>query len=80
MPVTQTNGVAAQVRKLNEKCLLMHCYCHSFNLAVRDTIKNIALLKDTFDMTYEIIKLIKKSPKREAEFHRKQAEFLGQMK
>ena len=30
-------------------------------------------------MTYEITKLIKKSPKREAEFHRKQAEFLGQM-
>ena len=30
-------------------------------------------------MAYEITKLIKKSPKREAEFHRKQAEFLGQM-
>ncbi len=55
----------------------MHCYCHSFNLAVRDTIKNIALLKDTFDMTYEIIKLIKKGPKREAEFHRKQARISG---
>ena len=31
-------------------------------------------------MAYEITKLIKKSPRREAEFHRKQAEFLGQMK
>ena len=30
-------------------------------------------------MAYEITKLIKKSPKREAEFHRKQEEFLGQM-
>ena len=30
-------------------------------------------------MVYEIIKLIKKSSKREEEFHRKQAEFLGQM-
>ena len=30
-------------------------------------------------MNYEIIKLIKKSPKKEAEFHRRQAEFLGQM-
>ena len=30
-------------------------------------------------MAYEITKLIMKSPKREAEFHRKQAEFLGQM-
>ena len=26
-------------------------------------------------MTYEITKLIKKSPKKEAEFHRKQAKF-----
>ena len=31
-------------------------------------------------MVYEITKLIKKSPKREAEFHRKQAEFCGLMK
>ena len=23
-------GVAAQIKKLNEKCLLTHCYCHSF--------------------------------------------------
>ena len=30
-------------------------------------------------MAYEITKLIKKSPKRDTEFHRKQAEFLGQM-
>ena len=63
-----------------EKCLLMHCYCHSLNLAVRrDTIKNIPLLKDTLDMACKITKLIKKNPKSEAEFHGKQAEFLGQM-
>ena len=30
-------------------------------------------------MAYEIAKLINKISKREAEFHRKQAEFLGQM-
>ena len=57
----------------------MHSYCHSLNLAVGDTIKNILLLKDTLDMAYEITKLIKKSTKREAEFHGKQAEFVGQM-
>ena len=68
--------VSAQIRKLKEKCLLMHCYCFS-NLAVRDTIKNIRLLKDTLDTAYEVTKLIKKSPIREAEFYRKQAEFLG---
>ena len=55
------------------------CYCHSLNLAVGNIIKNIPLLKDTLDMACEITKLIKMSLKREAEFHRKQAEFLGQM-
>ena len=54
------NGVAAQIKKLNEKCLLMHFYCHSLNLAVRDSIKNIPLLKT---MAYEITVLIKKSLK-----------------
>ena len=60
------------------KCLLMHCYGLSL-LAVGDTIKKNPLLKYTLNMAYEITKLIKKSPKREAEFHRKQVEFLGQM-
>ncbi len=53
--------------------------CHSLNLADGDTIKNIQLLKHTLDMTYEITKLIEKSPKYEAEFHRKKSEFQGQM-
>ena len=44
-----------------------------------DTIINIQLLKDTLDMAYEITKLVKKSLEREAEFHRKQAEYLGQV-
>ena len=65
------NGVAAQIKELNEKCLLMHCYCHSLNLAVGNTIKIIPLLKDMLDM--------KKSPKREAEFYRKETKFLEQM-
>ena len=38
------------------------------------------MLKDTLDMAYENTKLINKSPEREAEFHRKQAEFLEQIK
>ena len=33
--------IAAQIKKLDEKCLPIHCYCHSLNLAVGDTIKNI---------------------------------------
>ena len=74
------NGVTAQIMKLNEKGLLMHCCCHSLNLSVGATLKYIPLLKDILDMAYEITQLIKKSRKREAEFHRKQAEFLEQKK
>ena len=55
-------GFAAQIKKLNEKCLLTHCYCHSLKLAVVGTIKNIPLVKNTLDMAYEITNLIKKSP------------------
>ena len=72
------NGVAAQIKKLIEKCLLMHCYCHSLNLAAEDTIKIYYCWK-THLMWLIKSKLIKKSPKRKVEFHRKHAEFLGQM-
>ena len=47
------NEVAAQIKKLSENCLLMHCYCHTLNLAVRDAIKNIPLQ----DIPYKITKL-----------------------
>ena len=34
MTGTKKNGVAAQIKKLNEKYLLTHCYCYSLNHAV----------------------------------------------
>ena len=71
------NKNGAQNKKLNEKCLLMHCYCHSLNPAVWNTIKNIPSLKYTLDMAYEISTLIRKSLKREVEFHRKKEESVG---
>ena len=56
--------VAAQIKKLNEKCLLILCYCHSLNLAVRDILKNIPLLNNTLDTCYEITDKKKQSYKR----------------
>ena len=41
--------------------LFVHCYAHSFNLAVQDTTK-----KFTLDITNEIPKVVKGNPKREA--------------
>ena len=48
----------------------MHCYGHSINLATNDALKGSKLLKDALDMTREITKLIKYSPRREAIFQK----------
>ena len=57
-------GVATQIKATNGKCLYTHCYGHTLNLAVTDSIKSIDCLKRTFEIEHEICKLIKKSPKR----------------
>lgn len=53
---------------LEPKALYTHCYGHALNLAVQDSIKHVKIMKDTLDMTHEIIKLIKRSPKQEEIF------------
>ena len=60
------NEVATIIKKDNPKCLLTHCYCHALNLAVGGTVKNVPLLKETLEDAYELTKLIKYSPKRQA--------------
>ena len=60
------NGVAAIFKRDNPKCLITHCYCHALNLAVGDTVKSVALLKETLEDAYELTKLVKYSPKRQA--------------
>jgi len=49
----------------------MYCYGHSLNLACSDAIKQC---KDALDTSYEIIKLIKKSPAHETIFKKLKAE------
>ena len=60
------NGVTAIIKRDNPKCLLTHCYCHTLNLAVGDTVKGVPLLKETLENAYELTKLVKYSPKRQA--------------
>ncbi len=62
------NGVATKILQLESRALFTHCYGHSLNLAVRDTIKNSKVARDALDTSFEITKLIKFSPKREAMF------------
>ena len=60
----QRSGVAKRITELEHRALYTHCYGHALNLAAQDSIKNIKVIEDALDTTYEIIKLIKKSPKR----------------
>ena len=63
------NGVATQILKLEERALFTHCYGHSLNLAANDALKVVPVMKDASDVTYEICKLIKFSPRLEVTFH-----------
>ena len=61
--------VTVQIKSEEECALYTHCYTHSINLAVGDTMKVWPVLKDTIDNTYELTKLVKMSPKRDAKLH-----------
>ena len=63
------SGVAVQIKSEETRALYTHCYAHSINLAVGDTMKAIPFMKETIDNTYELTKLVKKSPKRDAKLH-----------
>ncbi len=62
----QRSGVAKRVQNEESRAVFTHCYSHSLNLAASDSIKRSKLMKSTLDTTYEITKLIKLSPRREA--------------
>ena len=62
------NGVATQILKLEERALFIHCSDHSPNLAANDALKVVPMMKNAFDVTHEICKLIKFCPRREAMF------------
>ena len=59
----EKGGLKTKILKdFNPKALYVHCYGHALNLAVQDTIKQVKLVKDMLDTTYQLTKLIKKSP------------------
>jgi len=62
----QRSGVAKRVQNEEGRAVFTHCYSHSLNLAASDSIKRSKLMKSTLETTYEITKLIKLSPRREA--------------
>ena len=64
------NGVATRLLADEPRALLTHCYGHTINLAVADAIKQSKVCRDALDIAFEVSKLIRFSPKRNAAFNR----------
>lgn len=62
------SGIAKQITDIESRAIYTHCYGHSLNLEVGDTVKTIKSLQDVMDIAYEISGLIKLSPKRDNKF------------
>jgi len=64
------NGVQALVKKDADQALYVHCLAHSLNLCVQEVAKKCDLVRNVMELIYELVQLIKFSPKRQALFDR----------
>ena len=48
--------------------LFLHCHGHALNLAAGDAVKGCSVMKDALDITFEVSKSVKFSPKRSGTF------------
>ena len=64
------NGIATPFSREEPRAIFIHCYGHALNLAVGDCVKKNTILRDTLDVTFEISKLVKFSPRRDTEFEK----------
>ena len=62
------SGVAKRILDEEPRAVYTHCYSHSINLAMNDSIKACKPVKKSLEVTHEITKLIKYSPRREGIF------------
>ena len=60
------NGVATQIIAEEKRAIYTHCFGHALNIAVGDAIKLSKVCRDALETAFEISKLIKFSPKRNA--------------
>ena len=63
-------GVAIQLQREEPRAVYTHCYGHALNLACSDAVKNGKIMRDALDTSYELIKLVKKSPRHDATLHK----------
>ena len=62
------NGVASQICSEEKRALYVHCHAHALNVAVGNCIKNSKVCREALETAFQICKLIKFSPKRNAAF------------
>ena len=63
------NGVEKVIQDEESRAVFTHCYEHSLSLAAKETIQGYKTLKNSLEITYEITKLVKFSPRRESLFN-----------
>ena len=73
------NGVAKLIQDEEPRGVFTHCYGHSLSLAAKDTIQGCKTLKNSLEITHEITKLVKYSPRRESIFNEIKEEMKEEM-
>ena len=58
------NGAQALFKQEEPRALYVHCLAHSLNLCVQDVSKKCKLLRNTLNFIYNLVQMIKFSPKR----------------
>lgn len=53
------SGVAKRIMDVEPKAIYTHCYGHSLDLAISDTVKQCDCINNALSITHEITKLIK---------------------
>ena len=59
---------AKDIKIIEPRALYLHCFGHTLNLAVADTLKEVKCMSDALDHALEICKLLKFSPRRDSVF------------
>lgn len=58
------SGAQALMKKEESRALYVHCLAHNLNLTLKDVTKKCELIRDVMSFIYDLIQLIKFSPKR----------------
>ena len=70
-------GVATRFKEVSPHAIYVHCYGHLLNLATKDCLSGVTLLRNTLGVAQSLYNFIEASPKRHAMFVNVDSEALG---